>query len=268
MVCERRYRQNSGQGDKSIIASYTSMAVKPNFTRKKKRKVHGATFWDKEYTNPEHLKLSTNESEDLAKFTRWVERRERGDLLTPASSVFDAGCGNGRNLIFLAYTFGMQGSGVDLSSAAIAQAKKASVELPLTYTVQSAGDDLPAADESQALALDMMTSHFLNKAGREHLRDELYRILAPGGYLFMKTFLKDKDLHTARLLKEHPGKEEGSYTHPVMGVDEYVYTEEELVAFLSEKFIVRKVYRSHRHSYKGRARKRRTISIYAEKDYQ
>ena len=112
-----------------------------------------------------------------------------------------------------------------------------------------------------------MTSHFLDKEGRTNLRDELYRTLKPGGFLFMKTFLKDKDLHTKRLIEERPGPEEGSYIHPVMGVAEYVYSEEELVEFLSEKFIVRKIYRSHKHAFKGRARKRRTISIYAEKDY-
>lgn len=243
------------------------MAIKPNFTRKKKRKVHGATFWDREYTNPEHLKLSENESEDLAKFTRWIIRRDRGDILAQQASVIDAGCGNGRNLIYLAREFGMHGIGVDLSSAAIAQAKKASTDFNISYTIGSAGDPLPTEDNSQTLALDMMTSHFLDKVGREQLRDELFRSLVPGGYLFMKTFLKDKDLHTARLLQEFPGKEDGTYIHPVMGVAEYVYTEEELVNFLSEKFIVRKIYRSHKHAYKGRARKRRTISIYAEKDY-
>ena len=57
------------------------MPMKPNFVRKKKRKVHGATFWDQEYTNPEHLKLSDKESQDLAKFTRWLIRRDRGDIL-------------------------------------------------------------------------------------------------------------------------------------------------------------------------------------------
>ncbi len=244
------------------------MAVKPNFTRKKKRKVHGATFWDKEYTTPEHLKLSTNESEDLAKFTRWIERRERMDVLAPGVSVVDAGCGNGRNLIFLAREFGVSGVGVDISAAAIAQAKAASKDLPLQYHVGSAGSPLPVADASQTLALDMMTSHFLDAAGRTALRDEIYRSLAPGGFLFMKTFLKDKDLHTARLLKDFPGAEEGSYIHPVMGVPEYVYGEEELIAFLSEKFIIHKIYRSHKHASKGKARKRRTISVYAEKPFR
>ncbi len=239
--------------------------MKPNFTKKKKRKVHGATFWDREYTNPEHLKLSIIESGDLVKFTRWLGRQD--DTSTLADSVFDAGCGNGRNLIYLATQFGMRGIGVDISSAAISQARKASVDLPIMYHVGSAGDPLPAENDSQSVALDMMTSHFLDKAGRLRLRDELHRILVPGGFLFMKTFLKDEDSHTARLLREHPGNEPGSYIHPVMGVAEYVYSEEELVAFLSEKFIVRKIYRSHRHATKGGTGKRRTISIYVEKDY-
>lgn len=243
------------------------MAFKPNFTKKKKRKVHGPAFWDQEYTNPTHLKLSTVESGDLAKFTRWLIRNETGHVLRVGGSVIDAGCGNGRNLIYLANEFQMKGIGVDISAAAVGQARRASEGLPITYHVGSAGDPMPAEDNSQTLALDMMTSHFLDKAGRTRLRDELHRTLEPGGWLFMKTFLKDEDLHTARLLKDHPGTEVGSYIHPVMGVAEYVYSEEELVAFLSEKFIVRKVYRSHRHATKGGGGKRRTISIYVEKDY-
>jgi SAM-dependent methyltransferase len=244
------------------------MAVKPNFTKKKKRKVHGATFWDQEYTNPAHLKLSTNHSEDLAKFTRWHERQKGlTPILEPNQSALDAGCGNGRNLIYLAENFGMRGFGVDISSAAIAQAKRASQNLSISYRVGNAGDPLPVPDQSQSLVLDMMTSHFLDKAGRLALRDELYRSLIPGGYLFMKTFLKDEDQHTVRLLREFPGPEAGSYIHPVMGVAEYVYSEDELVAFLREKFIVRKIYRSHRHTAKGGAGKRRTISIYVERDY-
>lgn len=243
------------------------MARKPNFTRKKKRNVHGATFWDQEYTKPAHLQLSTNVSGDLEKFIRWHDRQKRVEsIFTPGHHVLDAGCGNGRNLIYLAATYGMNGTGIDISSAAVAQARRASADLPLSYHVGSTGAPLPAADESQDLALDMMTSHFLSAAERTALRDELHRVLKPGGWLFMKTFLKDEDQHTARLLAEHPGPEPGTYIHPVMGVPEFVYSEAELLAFLGERFLIRKVSRSHRH--RGRSGKRRTISVYAEKDYR
>lgn len=243
------------------------MARKPNFTHKKKRKVHGAAFWDQEYTNPAHLKLSMSVSADLEKFIRWHARQKGVEaLFLQSEKVLDAGCGNGRNLIYLAENYGMRGIGIDISSAAISQAKKASVNYPIVYQVGSTGDDLPATDGSQSLVLDMMTSHFLNQEERENLRDEAFRVLKPGGWLFMKTFLKDDDGHTARLLKEHPAEEEGAYIHPIMGVPEYVYSEEKLIAFLREKFLVRKVSRSHRH--KGKAGKRRTISVYVEKDYR
>lgn len=242
------------------------MAFKPNFVRKKKRKQHGETFWDAEYKNPSHLKLSTNPSDDLEKFTRWIFRRTREDVLSPKASVLDVGCGNGRNLIFLAKEFGVTGIGYDISKAAVAQAMLASKGLSLSYTARSIAGPLTVPDESQSLVLDMMTSHFLNKNERTILRDEIYRVLEPGGLLFMKTFLKDEDLHTKRLLAERPGEEAGTYIHPVMGVPEYVYSEEELTDFLSERFIIHKIYRSHQHAFRGQARKRRTITIYAEKD--
>lgn len=242
------------------------MAFKPNFTRKKKRKQHGATFWEAEYNNPSHLKLSTNQSEDLEKFTRWILRDKERTLLNQSESVLDVGCGNGRNLIYLAKNFGNTGVGFDISKSAIAQAITASKGLPINYKARSIAGHLELDDESQSLVLDMMTSHFLNKEERAGLRDEIYRVLKPGGYLFMKTFLKDEDIHTARLLKEMPGTEIGSYIHPVMGVAEYVYSEEELTDFLKEKFIIHKIYRSHKHAFRGQARKRRTITIYAEKD--
>ena len=70
-----------------------------------KRNRHGTAFWDQEYAKPEHLALSTEVSEDLEKFTRWLERQTKRTLLNPACSVIDFGCGNGRNLIYLAQQF-------------------------------------------------------------------------------------------------------------------------------------------------------------------
>jgi len=242
--------------------------AKRPFIRKPKRRTHGTTFWDTEYKNATHLKLSVEQSEDLEKFTRYLPRIERDDVLAPGASVLDVGCGNGRNIIYLARDFGMQGVGYDISSAAIAQAKAASVGLPLVYEARSIAGLITLPDNSQSLVLDMMTSHFLSEAERTVLRDEIFRVLKPGGFLFMKTFLADGDLHTRRLLKDAPATEDNTYIHPVIGVPEYVYTEEVLIDFLKEKFNIHKIYRSHKHVLRGRARKRRTISVYVEKDWK
>ncbi|OGG41764.1 hypothetical protein A2837_00935 [Candidatus Kaiserbacteria bacterium RIFCSPHIGHO2_01_FULL_46_22] len=242
------------------------MAKRP-FIRKQKRKQHGVTFWDSEYASGgEHLALSEDESEDFAKFTRWLSRQKNELALNKHAKALDLGSGNGRNLIFLAREFGVTGVGYDLSTAAVAEAKRLSSGLPITYEARSIAGTIDLPDASQDLVLDMMTSHFLVASEREVLRNEIHRVLRPGGWLFMKTFLRDDDLHTIRLLKEFPANEPGSYIHPVIGVPEHAYGENELLEFLSEKFIVKKIYRSHKHRAHGKARKRRTVSIYAQKD--
>lgn len=228
---------------------------------KKKRRAKGAGFWDQEYTEAHHLKMSERPSEDLERFMRFVYRQKESFMPRQHVKVMDLGCGNGRNLIYLAKEVNARGIGYDISSAGIKLAKQLSEGLPITYTHRSIAGDLDVEDASQHLVLDMMTSHFLNKEERTHLRDEAARVLKPGGWLFMKTFLADGDVHTKRLLGEVPGKESGTYIHPVIGVPEYVYSEDELIDFLEERFIVHKVHKSHKHVIG----KRRTISVYAQK---
>lgn len=241
------------------------MAKRP-FKRKIKRRRHGASFWDHEYTEGGHLKLSDEAAEDLKKFCRWLTRQHGHSYLNPTTSVTDFGCGNGRNLIYLADTFGVHGYGYDVSAAAIKLARAASASYHLTYEARSIAGTFPdLPDESQTVVLDMMTSHFLNANQRAQLRTEMMRILKPGGYLFMKTHLGDGDLHTKRLLAEAPAKEANTYIHPVMGVPEYVYYEADLRDFLEPAFSIEKVYRSHKHVHRGRARKRRTVTVYARK---
>lgn len=248
-----------------MLQCYLSMAKRP-FIRKQKRKRHGTAFWDQEYTNAENLQLSTEPSEDLEKFTRWLGRQKNVAQLERDAHVLDLGCGNGRNLVFLAHDFHVHGVGYDSSSAAIAQARELSQDLPITYEVRSIAEPIPLADDSQDLVLDMMSSHFLSATDRQQLRDEIHRVLKPGGWCFLKTFLLDGDKHSERLLKDYPGGEPGTYIHPVIGVPEHVYDETELREFLEERFLIHKIYRSHKHVSKGKARKRRTISLYLQKD--
>jgi SAM-dependent methyltransferase len=223
-------------------------------------------FWDKEYKTSKHLALSTTVSEDLEKFTRFLERGWKKEFLNPFTRVLDLGCGNGRNLIYLAEYYAMPGIGYDISRVAIDMALDASKDLPIQYETRSIAEPLPLADESQHIVLDMMTSHFLKAAEREALRAEILRVLKPGGWLFFKSFLADEDIHARRLLREHPADEKGAYIHPELGVYEYVWTEEDVHAFFAKDFEMHKFHKSHRHLNKnGTAGKRRTFSAYLQK---
>ncbi len=227
-------------------------------------------FWNKEYRSSEHLALSTDPSEDLVKFTRWLEREYGREFLNPIAKVVDLGTGNGRNLIYLAESYGMRGSGYDISDVAIGEAQSAAQDLPLEFAVHSIDEPIPEGDSSATLVLDMMTSHFLKKSEREALLKEIVRILKPGGWLFFKSHLADEDLNVKRLLKEHPADEAGAYIHPKMGVYEYVWTEEDAIAFFEPHFQIHKVQKSHRHLTrrhgKVEAGKRRTFSMYLQKN--
>lgn len=230
-----------------------------------KKKRTGTNFWDEEYKTGSHLALSDEPSEDFLKFLRHLEREEGRAHLNPTMSVLDLGCGNGRNLIYVSKTYHMRGWGCDISASAIGQAKRMATGMPLTFEVRSLSGAYTQPDASQALIIDAMASHVLSHHEREVLHDEVYRMLRPGGWYFFKTFLLDEDKHAARLLKENPGPEAHSYIHPVIGVPEYVFGEDDLITLLEKRFTVQKVLKSHGHLRKGDDAKRRSISLYCQK---
>lgn len=238
---------------------------------KKKHK----NFWDREYAKGRggiggqdpHLAISTEPAEDLEKFTRFLMRRSGKALLNVTMSAIDFGCGNGRNLVYLAETFGMRGVGYDTSTVAIREAKRLAGALPLSFEVRSITEASPLPGASQAIALDMMASHFLLENERAHLKQEIHRVLRPGGWLLYKSFLLEGDRNASRLLAEHPGPEEWTYVHPDIGTPEHVWeTEDRAVSFFETHFTVHKVEKSHKHTKKdGSPWKRRTVTLYLEK---
>ncbi len=224
-------------------------------------------FWNEEYKSSKHLALSDEPAEDLEKFCRWLERNYGKKFLNVTTQALDLGSGNGRNLIYLAQTYGMRGIGYDISEEAVKQAERASKELPIKYTARSIEGVFDIKDSSIAVVLDMMTSHFLREKEREVLRDEILRVMKPGGWLFFKSFLAEQDLHVRRLLKENAADEADAYIHPKLGVYEHVWTESSLREFFEPYFTVHKIERSHKHMKDGKAFKRRTIVAYLEKAF-
>lgn len=226
-------------------------------------------FWNNEYKDPSFFLLSEEVSTDLVKFCRWMLKEYGKDALRSEISVLDAGCGNGRNLLWMNREFGMNGFGYDISDEGISQAQKQAAKQKhgnkLTFKVHSVGDLIPLADESVDIVLDMMASHFLRNKEREQFIKEVARVLKPQGVLFFKSFYMERDSHTRDLLKDHAADEKNAYIHPKLGVYEYVWDDASLEASFAENFITMKKEASHKHHIKGKPAKRRSVVCYFEK---
>lgn len=243
---------------------------------------NAAVFWDNEYTEKkdeegnivygDKFSLSLTASEDLQKFTRFLEREYKGQQpINKTTKFVDAGCGNGRNSFFLAENFGAQGVGYDISPEAIKSANAKLKLLPsginLKFLVQNLNEAIPVEDNSQDLVVDAVASHVLRKDEREFFKKEVVRVLTSGSYYFLKSLLLDDDSHAKQMIRDF-GKsagEENSYIHPSMGIFEHVPSEKELVNFYTEDFHIDKIERSFAHRVNGKANKRRYIVMYLRK---
>lgn len=226
-------------------------------------------FWNKEYKDPSMFLLSEEVSADLVKFTRWAQKEYGKDVLRPEITVLDAGCGNGRNLLWMNREFGIGGYGYDISDEGIAQAQKnASTQKwgnKLTFAVRSLDELIPLPDESVDIVIDAMSSHFLKNEERARFISEVTRVLKPQGVLFFKSFYAERDSHTKELLAEHSAGEENAYIHPRLKVYEYVWTDQALEQFFSKDFVMMKKELSGKHHIKGKPAKRRSVVCYFER---
>jgi SAM-dependent methyltransferase len=229
-------------------------------------------FWDREYTDSKNFSLSERPSEDLVKFTRWQERDYGRQFLNVTTNVLDLGCGNGRNLIFLADEFGCHGVGYDISEVGIKQAKENSKILLgetkaklLRFEARSLAGSFDLPDNSFDIVLDMMSSHYLFEEERKNLIKEIGRVIKPNGWLFYKTFLLEDDINAHRMIRENPSGEVNSYIHPTIGVMEHVSTESEIRSLYEPFFNIEKIEKSGKYIIHGRAGKRRSIIVYMRK---
>lgn len=226
-------------------------------------------FWNSEYKDPGFFALSDEVSTDLVKFTKWMQKEYGTDVLRPDVMVLDAGCGNGRNLLWMNENFRVKGMGYDISEEAIKQAQSHADAQKwgnkLTFTVRSIGELIPLEDESVDIVLDMMSSHFLKNIERDRFIKEIARVLKPQGVVFFKSFYAERDSHTKELLEKHSAGEENAYIHPRLKVYEYVWTDTAIEQSFGEQFIIMHKEASHRHHVKGKPAKRRSIVCYLEK---
>lgn len=226
-------------------------------------------FWNKEYKDPGMFALSDEVSADLVKCVRWMTKEYGKDVFRPDTMVLDAGCGNGRNLLWLNDMFRVHGVGYDISDEAISQAQKIAAKQQwgskLVFKVRSLDQLIELPDESVDLVIDAMSSHFLRNVERARFISEVARVLKPQGVLFFKSFYAERDTHTRELLEKHGAGEENAYIHPKLKVYEYVWTDAALAESFDKDFILMKKELSGKHHIKGKPAKRRSVVCYFEK---
>jgi ubiquinone/menaquinone biosynthesis C-methylase UbiE len=226
-------------------------------------------FWNKEYNDPEFFSLSDEASSDLQKFTRWLQKEYGKDVLRSDITVLDAGCGNGRNLLWLNEMFRVRGFGYDISEVAIKQATENAAKQQwgskLVFKFHSIGQDIPLPDQSVDIVLDMMSSHFLKEKERKVFFDEVARVLKPQGVLFFKSFYIEGDMHAKDLIKNESAGEHNAYMHPRLKVYEYVWDDQAIEDTFADKFILQRKEPSYKHNIRGKPNKRRSIVCYFEK---
>ena len=226
-------------------------------------------FWNKEYKEPEFLALSDEQSGELQKFCRFLTNEFGNDYFKQKLMVLDAGCGNGRNLLWMNEAFRVYGFGYDISEEAIQQAQKKAVAQKwgsrLTFSVGSLADTIALEDASVDIVLDMMASHFLREEERARYFAEIVRVLKSGGMLLFKSFYAMGDRHAKDLIKNESAGEKNAYIHPKMKVYEYVWTDAALDETFEKDFIVHGKFASHKHTIRGKPNKRRSVTCYFEK---
>lgn len=105
--------------------------------------------------------------------------------LGPQTHLLELGCGTGGPALFLAKSFGLTVTGIDINLAGITVANLSTSAAGLTdqasFLCADGADRLPFADQSfDAVQLTDAINHF---ADRPALLSELHRVLRPGGTL-------------------------------------------------------------------------------------
>jgi len=135
-------------------------------------------FWETSYRDDSVSTFTQSPSSDIAKY--WT-------LFPPGGAVLDAGCGEGRNAIFLAKK-GFSVDAFDISEAGVAKAKK--IASAQNADVNFAHDDLTkfVFKKDYDVVISCGVLHLCEKAGRDAFieRSKLHTIA--GGYNVITVF--------------------------------------------------------------------------------
>lgn len=193
-------------------------------------------IWDREYREGHFIPSTLRRipSKALALYEGIVD-------FSALSPALDAGCGNGRNAVYLAGK-GCDVTAADYSEVALDLVKERACESGVSARVHTLPVTLsgrwPFQDGQFRFVLDSYVScHILDLQERENYRSELCRVLETGGLLYTAVFCTDD-----RYYCELAGGTAANGTvvlDPHNGVKKYLFSEDYFRNFFSEVLSVR-----------------------------
>lgn len=115
-------------------------------------------------------------------------------------TVLDIGCGAGTDLLLAAKRTGSAGRaiGVDMTPSMIERAKRAAIKAAVWETVEirrGTAEDLPV----ESASIDVVISNGVLNLSPDKMRsfDEIYRVLKPGGRLYLADVVVQRELSLA-----------------------------------------------------------------------
>ncbi len=226
------------------------------------------TAWNKEYAQKNFM-TGTKPQSSFLKFVKFIKKEQglRGkDLPFEDLYVLDIGAGEAKNSAYLAER-GAKVLAVDISSVALEKAQSLYEHLDIEF----ANTDMLSAvknleSNSIDIALDIMSSHFLNEQERYIYLAELNRILKPGAFVFVRTFLLEGDKNAKELIRKYPGTEKNSYILPELQAQEKVFTLEEFKALFAPQLRILKIdTEEHYSKFQSKSYKRKYLTAILQK---
>jgi len=221
--------------------------------------------WDNEYKNPKLVTKKEEPQADTLRFFKFLKKEKKFRL--EDKNVLDLGCGTGRNSNYLAsrgnVVIGMEFSKTALDLA-IFRAKENN--LSVDYRLADIGQPYNIENSSVDVVLDITSSNSLDEKGREVYLLEVYRVLKPGGYFFVRALSKDGNKNVKNLLKQFPGKEKDTYIIKEIGLIERVFSRDDFLNLYSKFFKILKLDKKTNYTkFAGRVYKRDYWIAYLQK---
>ncbi len=138
--------------------------------------------WEKEYGSGPSTTPTTDRQEPSSCF-KVFEGYLRENGLRIKGPILDLGCGNGRNAFYFAKK-GHKVFATEFVYSVLNKAKKQAEAKKISnidFIKHTLPEKLPFVDDSLGLVLDIATTTSLNANELKRTRDEVYRVLKPGG---------------------------------------------------------------------------------------